>query len=80
MLKMVIGQSLAVVVAGVALGLIGSLAATRLMATLLFDVRAGDPTTFAMVCASLLAVGIVAGLVPALRAMSVDPVRTLKRE
>ena len=64
----------------VALGLIGSLAATRLMSTLLFDVKAGDPTTFAMVCASLLAVGIAAGLVPALRAMSVDPVRTLKNE
>jgi len=50
------------------------------MATLLFDVKAGDPTTFAMVCSSLLAVGIVASLVPALRAMSVDPVRTLKSE
>jgi predicted permease len=79
-LSMVIGQSLAVVVAGVALGLLGSLAATRLMSTLLFDVKAGDPATFVMVCAALLAIGIAASLVPALRATSVDPVRTLKSE
>jgi predicted permease len=79
-LKMVISHSLAVVVTGVALGLIGSLAVTRLMTTMLFDVKAGDPTTFVLVCASLLAVGTVASLVPALRATLVDPVHTLRRE
>ncbi len=79
-LRMVIGQSLSVVVAGVVLGLIGSLAVTRLMTTMLFDVKAGDPTTFVLVCASLLGIGAVASLIPALRATLVDPVHTLRRE
>ena len=79
-LRMVLGQSISVVALGVVAGLAGSLVVMRLMASLLFNVRAGDPVTFAIVCASLLAVGIVAGLIPALRATLVDPVHTLRRE
>jgi predicted permease len=79
-LGMVVGQSLAVVAIGVAIGLAGSLALTRLIATMLFDVNTTDPTTFVIVCGSLLMVGLMASLVPALRATLVDPVHTLRRE
>jgi len=79
-LNMVIGESLGVVIAGVVLGLAGSLALTRLIATMLFDVNASDPTTFVIVCGSLLGVGLIASLIPALRATWVDPVHTLRNE
>src|SRR5262249_38277272 len=79
-LRMVLGQSLSVVAACVVGGLAGSLAVMRLIATLLFNVKAGDPSTFVLVCASLLGIGIVASLIPALRATLVDPVHTLRRE
>jgi putative ABC transport system permease protein len=79
-LNMVIGESLGVVVAGVVLGLAGSLALTRLITTMLFDVNASDPTTFVIVCGALLGVGLIASLIPALRATWVDPVHTLRNE
>jgi len=79
-LRMVIGQSLSVVVIGVMVGLAGSIGVTRLMNTMLFNVSAGDPTTFITVCGSLLGVGLIASLIPALRATLVDPVHTLRRE
>lgn len=79
-LKMVVGQSLTVVIIGVSLGLIGSLALTRMIATLLFNVTAADPSTFGMVSASLLAIGLLASAIPAVRAIQVDPVHTLRQE
>ena len=79
-LKMVVGQSLSVVTIGVALGLIGSLGLTRLIATFLFNVTATDPSTFFLVSASLLGVGIMASAIPAVRATLVDPVHTLRQE
>jgi putative ABC transport system permease protein len=79
-LKMVIAESLSVVAAGVAIGLVASFAVSRSMTTLLFNVNAADPATFIVVCGSLLAVGLVASLIPALRATLVDPVHTLRGE
>ena len=79
-LRMVLGQSLSVVIIGVILGLAGSLGVTRLMTTMLFNVSAGDPATFALVCVSLLAIVVAASLIPALRATLVDPAHTLRRE
>lgn len=79
-LKMVIGHSLAIVVIGVVIGLVGSLAITRLIATLLFNVVATDPFTFGLVSTSLLGIGVLASAVPALRAIQVDPVHTLRQE
>jgi putative ABC transport system permease protein len=80
-LKMVVGQSLFVVLIGIVLGLAGSLALTRLIATQLYSVEPTDPATFALVCASLLAIGLLASLIPALRATwVVDPVDTLRQE
>ena len=76
----VVRQALALNSAGIALGLIGAFALTRLMATLLYGVRVTDPLTFAAVAASLLLVALAAAYIPARRATRVDPVQALRDE
>lgn len=78
--RMVVGQGLRVAVIGVALGLAGGLALTRLMRALLFGVSAADPLTYAAVSFVLLGVSAVAAYVPARRASSVDPASALRHE
>ena len=68
------------VVAGLALGAVAALAATRLLRTLLYDVSATDPLTFAAVLALLAAIGAAAAYVPSRRAARVDPTVTLRME
>jgi putative ABC transport system permease protein len=63
---------------GAALGTAGSIAAGRLIAGLLFNTPATDPATHAVVVSAVLAVALVAAVVPARRAMSVDPMVTLR--
>ncbi len=79
-LGMILGHSLRLILAGVVLGLAGSLALTRLMSGLLFNVTASDPSTFAIVAGILLAVGLVAGYLPAHRATLINPVGALRQE
>ena len=79
-LKMIVGQSLSLVFAGVALGLIGAIALTRIMSTLLYDVSATDPATFAGIALLLSAVALLASLIPARRATKVDPLTALRYE
>jgi ABC-type antimicrobial peptide transport system permease subunit len=66
--------------AGVAAGLAGSLAVTRLLASMLFQVDARDPWSRAAAPAVLLAVALAAAWLPARRAARIDPVRTLREE
>lgn len=80
LLRGVLGETVALAVVGVALGLLAALALTRLLASLLYQVKASDPLTFATGSTVLLAVALLAGLVPALRAVRVDPARTLREE
>jgi predicted permease len=78
--RMVIGQSLGLTLAGIFVGLLGSLALTNFLSSLLFDVKATDATTFLLVAAILSVVALVASFVPAYRATAVDPVNALRQE
>jgi putative ABC transport system permease protein len=78
LLRLVLRQGIAPVAAGLACGLAGAIAVTRVMRTLLFGVSALDPVTFGAVASVLLAVAVIACYVPARRAMVVDAVNTLR--
>jgi hypothetical protein len=65
---------------GVACGLAGAAALTRVLGSLLFEVNPLDPITYAAVAAGLIAAATVATYIPALRAMDVDPVEALRAE
>ena len=79
-LKLVLGQAMLLTLLGVAVGLAASLALTRLMESLLFEVSATDPLTFAVISAILAGVALAACFVPARRAAKVDPMKALRHE
>jgi putative ABC transport system permease protein len=78
--RMVLGQGMLLVAAGLMLGLGGALALIRLIRSMLYGVSAHDPGTFAAVSVSLLIIALAACLGPALRATRVDPVIALRTE
>jgi putative ABC transport system permease protein len=79
-LRMILRETLALTLAGIVVGLPCALAATRLIVHMLFGVRPYDPVTLVVVSMSLLAVGAMAGYIPARRAMRVDPMVALRYE
>ena len=79
-LKMVVGSGMFLAAIGVAVGLIGAFALTRLMASLLFGVSPTDLMTFGLVTTGLLMVAFLACYIPARRATKVDPLVALRYE
>ena len=79
-LKMVLWQGLKLGAIGIALGLLGALAVTRLLQSLLFGISTTDPLTFAASAFLLLSVALVACWLPASRAMKIDPMVALRHE
>jgi len=76
--RLVLGQGIAIALVGGALGLAGALAATRVLRSLLYDVGPSDPATFAAVVALLLLTVLVASWTPARRAARVPPASVLR--
>ena len=79
-LRLVLSQGMAVVAAGVVIGLIAASFLTRLMASLLFGVSARDLTTFTSVSVLLCAIALLASLMPARRAVRAQPAVVLRNE
>ena len=78
--KLVVGQGLMLTLIGVVIGLITAFILTRLMSSLLYDVSATDPATFAIVSSLLIVVAQLACWIPARRATQVDPLVALRTE
>lgn len=78
-IAMVVGQGMALTVAGMVVGTAAALATTRLVASMLFRVDAADPASFVLAGLFLGAVALVATWLPAFRATRIDPMRSLRR-
>jgi putative ABC transport system permease protein len=79
-LRMILGQGMKLVAAGVTIGLAASLALTRLMTSFLYDVQPTDSLTYAAVAALLILIALAANFAPARRAVRVDPTVALRHE
>ncbi|HEX5732214.1 MAG TPA: ABC transporter permease [Blastocatellia bacterium] len=77
---MILGEGIALALAGIAAGVVGALVLTRLLKGFLFGVTPTDPVTFAVISALLVALALVASYVPARRATRVDPMVALRYE
>jgi putative ABC transport system permease protein len=79
-LMLVMRHGFQLTVAGIAIGIIGAIALTRLLSSLLFGVRAWDPITFTVSSLLLMGVALIACYLPARRGMKVDPIVALRYE
>jgi ABC-type antimicrobial peptide transport system permease subunit len=78
--RLVLGQGGVLVMAGVALGLVGSLIATRALQAMLYEVKTSDPLALLAVVAGFAVAALVACYLPARRASQIDPSEALRAE
>jgi putative ABC transport system permease protein len=79
-LRMVVAQGMRLTLIGVALGVAAALGLTRVIQSLLFNVSATDPATFALIALALVVVALIASYIPARRATKVDPMVALRHD
>jgi predicted permease len=79
-LRLILRQGMALTAIGLAVGLIAAVVATRLVASMLFEVKASDPATYIGVAVLLGVVSLAASYIPARRAARVDPASALRQE
>jgi len=79
-LKLVVGHGMRLALIGLLAGVAGALALTQLMANLLYQVKPADPMTFAVVCALLAGIVLLACWLPARRAANLSPLEALRAE
>jgi putative ABC transport system permease protein len=79
-LRLVLGESALLLAGGLCLGALGAYGAGRLLDSLLFDVARTDGSTLAMVSGVLVTAGLLAGYLPARRALRLDPMIALRVE
>jgi predicted permease len=79
-LGMVVGQGLKLAAVGLVVGIVGAVALTRLMTTMLFQVKPTDPAVYGAVGGGLMLVALVASLIPSLRAIGIHPSTALRYE
>jgi ABC-type antimicrobial peptide transport system permease subunit len=79
-MRLVLGEGMWVILTGLMIGLAGSLALTRFLSSLLYNVSTADPLTFAGVALLMALVALAACYLPARRAMGVDPLVALRHE
>jgi putative ABC transport system permease protein len=79
-LRLVLRQALMLAGLGIVIGFAGAAAVTRLLTSMLFGVKPGDPATYGAVIGIVLAAALLASYIPARRAMRVDPMVALRYE
>ena len=79
-MRLIVGEGLTLAVIGLVLGIAGALLLTRTLETLLYEVSPTDPVILAVTCAGVLAIAGLASLIPAFRALRIDPSHALRAE
>ena len=79
-MKVILREALALMSAGVAVGIVASLGSASMLNSMLYGVQSRDPATLLLVCIAVGFVGLLAAYLPSLRAASVDPIQALRAE